>query len=128
MTDRNDFDVNPDRALGEILREHLTLPDDVAFTARVMERIRLEPKDSSWEVLARWMPRGLAVAASLTLAVAVGYFVSAGLNTGNRPGTEASVTTSPTDILTTGEPLSDEQILMVVLEGAIRQDAGGGND
>ncbi len=128
MTDRNDFDANPDRALGEMLREHLTLPDDAAFAARVIERIRLEPRESSWEVLARWMPRGLAVAASLTLVVAVGYFASASLNKGNRPGAEASATTSPTDILTTPEPLSHDQILTVVLEGGIGQDAGGGND
>jgi hypothetical protein len=126
MTDRNEFDANPDRALGEVLREHLTAPDDAAFAARVMARIRLEPRDSSWDILAQWMPRGLAAAATLALAVALGWFASRGTDA-SRPGAEI-VASSPSDILTTPEPLSEDQILTVVLEAGIRQDAGGGND
>ncbi|NNG17892.1 MAG: hypothetical protein HKM89_15560 [Gemmatimonadales bacterium] len=123
MTDRNDFDANPDRPLGEVLREHLTAPDDVAFAARVMARIRLEPRDSSWDILAQWMPRGLAAAATLALAVALGWYATRGTAT-SRPSAEV-VANSPSDILTTSEPLSEDQILTVVMEVGIRQDAGG---
>jgi hypothetical protein len=121
MTDRNDFDVRPDQALGDLLREHLTAPDDAAFAARVMARIRLEPRDSSWDILAEWMPRGLAAAAALALAVAVGWYASRAAFEGSSPVAEV-VASSPTDILTVPEPLSEDQILTVVLGG------GGSND
>ena len=121
MTDRSDFDAKADRALGEVLREHLTAPNEAVFAARVMERIRLEPRDSSWDLLAQWMPRGLAAAATLALAVALGWFASRAADDGSRPVAEV-VTSSPGDILTTPEPLSDDQILTVVLEGGGRND------
>jgi hypothetical protein len=121
MTDRIDFDAKADRALGDVLREHLSASDDAAFTARVMERIRLEPRDSSWDILAQWMPRGLAAAASLALAVALGWYASRGADDGSRSVAEV-VAGSPADILTAPEPLSDDQILTVVLEGGGRND------
>jgi hypothetical protein len=121
MTDRNDFDAAADRALGEVLREHLTAPNEAAFTARIMERIRLEPRVSSWDLLAQWMPRGLVAAASLALAVALGWYASRGADDGSRPVVEV-VASSPGDILTAPEPLSDDQILTVVLEGGGRNE------
>lgn len=127
MTERNDFDPGPDLALGDVLREHLTAPDDGAFTARVMERVRLEPRDNSWEVLAHWLRPGLVAAATLAFAMALGLYAFGGANQGSPP-TSGTVASSPADILTTPEPLSDEQILTVVLESGIRQDAGGPND
>jgi len=127
MTDRTDFDANPDRPLGDLLRKHLTAPDEAAFAARVMARIRLEPRDSSWDILAQWMPRGLAAAAAVALAVALGLYASRGADDASRPVAEIAAS-SPSDILTTPEPLNEDQILTVVLESGIRQDAGGGND
>lgn len=123
MTDRNDFDTGPDRALGELLRSHLIAPDDAGFAVRVMERVRLTPRDSSWDVLARWTPRGLAVAAVMLLAVGLG-FAAATSRENATPDAQSIATGSPTEILTVPEPLNDEQILTVVLEGGGRQDQG----
>ncbi len=124
MTDRNDFETGPDRALGELLRQHLTAPDEAGFAARVMERVRLTPRDSSWDVLAQWTPRGLAVAAVMLLAMGLG-FVAATSRENATPEAQSIATGSPTEILAVPEPLSDEQILTVVLEGGVRQDQGG---
>ena len=123
MTDRNQFDTGPDRELGELLRQHLTPSDEAGFAARVMERVRLTPRDSSWDVLAQWTPRGLAVAAVMLLAVGLGFLVATNLE---NPAREAlSITAgSPSEILAVPEPLSDEQILTVVLESGSRQDQG----
>ncbi len=107
--------------MGDVLRKHLTAPDDTAFAARVMARIRLEPRVSSWDLLAQWMPRGLAAAASLALAVALGWYTSRGTDDGSRPVAEV-VASSPVDILTAPEPLSEDQILTVVLESGGRND------
>ncbi len=123
MTDRNDFDGSPDRALGELLRQHLTPPDEAGFAARVMERIWLTPRDSSWDVLAQWTPRGLAVAAVMLFAIGLG-FVAATSRDNATPEAQSIATGSPTEILAVPEPLSDEQILTVVLEGGVRQDQG----
>ncbi len=124
MTDRNDFDASPDRALGELLRQHLATADDAGFAARVMERVRLTPRDSSWDVLARWTPRGLAVAAVLLLAVGLGFF-AATANEARAPLTQSGTASFPSDILAVPEPLNDEQILTVVLEGGGRREQGG---
>ena len=124
MTDRNDFDGSPDRALGELLRQHLTPPGEAGFAARVMEQVRRTPRDSSWDVLAQWTPRGLAVAAVMLLAMGLG-FVAATSRENATPETQSISAGSPTEILAVPGPLSDEQILTVVLEGGVRQDQGG---
>ena len=123
MTDRHDVDAGPDRDLGELLRQHLTPSDEAGFTARVMERVRLTPRDSSWDVLAQWTPRGLAVAAVMLLAVGLGFLVATSFENA-APGVQSIVAGSPSEILAVPEPLSDEQILTVVLEGGARQDQG----
>jgi len=52
MTERNEFGPERDEAMGALLHEHLSTTDDASFAESVMARIRREPRESSWEVLA----------------------------------------------------------------------------
>jgi hypothetical protein len=70
MTAHDPFDATPDLALGRLLREHLSGADDAGFVARVRAAILAE-RDSSWDVLARWLRPGLVAAAAIALALAV---------------------------------------------------------
>lgn len=121
MNDVNEFEQVPDDQLGALLRAHLTAGDDRAFAAAVMARVRHEPtpRASSWDILAQWAPRGLAVAALLALAVGLGIFAAP-----SRTADPGTPTGAPAEILTTLEPLSTDQVIMVVFEG----NPGGGRD
>jgi len=72
MTPQNPFDHAPDGRLGELLRVHLTAPEDPTFAARVLSRLGAR-EDSSLDVLGRWARTGIA--AALLLAVAAAYAV-----------------------------------------------------
>jgi hypothetical protein len=68
----NEFDHRPDAALGELLREALTAPDDPAFVRRVKDRIP-QPivGESWWEILGGWARPGIAAAIAVLAAVTV---------------------------------------------------------
>ncbi len=125
MNDGNEFGQAPDERLGSLLRAHLTAGGDRTFTAAVMARVRREPQPrvSSWDVLAEWAPRGLAVAAMLALAVGLGI-VAAPSDSPDPAGQAAGAARSPAELLTVLEPVSTEQVMTVVFEGNI----GGGRD
>jgi len=72
MTPQNPFDHTPDARLGELLRIHLTAPEDSGFAGRVLARLGAR-EDSSLDVLGRWARTG--VAAALLLAMAAAYAV-----------------------------------------------------
>ncbi len=77
MNEERTFDHRPDPELGGVLRRALDSPrdDQAAFVARVMARYDdalAAATVPTWEVLAGWARRGIAVA---LLAAVVGGFV-----------------------------------------------------
>lgn len=68
MTTPEPFDTSPDRALGQLLRDHLDPGNHDAFVARLMAR-RPAPV---WDVLARWARAGIAAAAIIAGILAIG--------------------------------------------------------
>lgn len=56
------FDHEPDRAMGDMLRQALDGPDSEAFVARVRLAIGRAGRETSWDVLGRWAPAGLVAA------------------------------------------------------------------
>lgn len=112
MTERNAFGSERNGALGALLHEHLGTTDDASFAERVMARIRREPRESSWDVLAGWAPLGMAAAA--IMALATGLWL--GSARGNTPMVAAD-TTDPVEWLSTGDPVTTEFVLTAVLVG-----------
>jgi hypothetical protein len=90
MNDEKTFDHRPDPELGAALRRALDPPrdDQAAFVARVMaryDRTLAAATVPTWEVLARWSRRGIAVAA--TAAVLGGFLLGRVLQTPEPPET-----------------------------------------
>ena len=112
MTEHISFEPERDKALGALLHEHLNSADDASFTQRVMSRIRLEPGESSWEVLAGWAPLGMAAAA--ILALATGLWLG---STGSDGPMVAADTADPVEWLSTSDPVTTEFVLTAVLVG-----------
>jgi hypothetical protein len=56
------FDHEPDRAMGDLLRQALDGPAPEAFVARVRSAIGHAGRETSWDVLGRWAPAGLVAA------------------------------------------------------------------
>ncbi len=84
MNDEKTFDHRPDPELGAALRRALDPPRDdrAAFVARVMARYDGALADATvptWEVLAAWSRRGIALAAAA--AVLVGFLLGRALQT-----------------------------------------------
>jgi hypothetical protein len=115
MTESNAFESERDRALGALLQEHLSTTDDASFAAGVMARVHLEPRESSWEILAAWAPLGMAAAAILALA--------AGLWLGSAQHDAPIITADEVEWLSTDEPMTTEFLLTAVLV----DDGFGGN-
>jgi len=118
MTGNNAFESERDRALGALLHEHLSTTDDNAFAAGVMARIQLEPRESSWEILAAWAPLGMAAAA--ILALATGLWLGAARRDAPMVATDAA---DAVEWLSTDEPMTTEFLLTAVLV----DDGLGGN-
>jgi hypothetical protein len=74
MTNLPDFTTGPDEALGALLRDHLSAPDDAAFAARLRGAAVAAAEEGEWRSVARWTLPGLAAAAVLlaVLGAAVG--------------------------------------------------------
>jgi hypothetical protein len=90
MTDERMFDHRPDPELGAALRRALDPPrdDQAAFVARVMahyDGVLAAATVPTWEVLAGWSRRGIAVAAAA--AVLVGFLLGRALQTRESPET-----------------------------------------
>ena len=112
MTERNAFGPERDRALGALLHEYLSTTDDASFAEAVMARIRREPRQSSWEVLAGWAPLGMAAAA--LLALATGLWLGSARR--DRPMVAAD-TADPVEWLSSSDPVTTEFVLTAVLVG-----------
>lgn len=112
MTERDAFSAERDRSLGALLHQHLSAADDAMFAEGVMARIRREPRESSWEVLAGWAPLGMAAAA--LLAVAAGIWLGSARQ--DTP-TAAIEQNDPVVWLSTSEPVTSEFVLTAVLTG-----------
>lgn len=70
MSASNPFDHIPDPELGELLRAHLSAPENDGFAVRVLARLGAR-EDSSLEVLARWARLGIAAALVLAAAATI---------------------------------------------------------
>jgi hypothetical protein len=110
MTASNDFDAGRDHDLGTRLRAHFETTDDAAFTARILSRIGGETRESSWDVLARWAPLGVAAAAILALAAGLGLGMAWNASTASAPDTA-----DPVVWLSTGQPVTSEFVLTAAL-------------
>src|SRR3970040_846464 len=89
MTDERMFDHRPEPELGAALRRALDPPrdDQAAFVARVMARYDgalAAATVPTWEVLAAWWRRGIAVAAAAVLA---GFLLGRALQAPEAPET-----------------------------------------
>lgn len=90
MNDEKTFDHRPDPELGAALRRALDAPrsDQAAFVARVMARYDdalAAATVPTWEVLAAWSRRGIALAAAA--AVIGGFLLGRALRTSEPPET-----------------------------------------
>jgi len=90
MTDEKTFDHRPDPELGGALRRALDPPrdDQAAFVARVMARYDgalAAATVPTWEVLAAWSRRGIALAAAA--AILGGFLLGRALQTAEPPET-----------------------------------------
>ena len=66
MRQLSPFDLDPDPALGRMLREQLTGTDPEGFVARLARAAAALPdRDTQWEILAHWARPGVLVAAAL---------------------------------------------------------------
>jgi hypothetical protein len=89
MSDERMFDHRPDPELGAALRRALDPPhgDEAAFVARVMVRYDgalAAATVPTWEVLAAWSRRGIALA---TAAAIAGFLLGRALQTSEPPAT-----------------------------------------
>ncbi len=117
MTEESDFNSERDVVLGNALRDHLNVSNDAAFIAAVMERIRLESRESSWDVLAGWAPLGMAAAA--VLALVSGLLLGIALKQeADEPGVGMAATDNVvTEWLSSPEPITNDLVLTAVLTG-----------
>lgn len=113
MTEHPLFDHEPDPLLGDALRTALTSSDHPAFVARVVAAMPAT-RAGSWDVLAGWAGRGIAVAA---VATVVGFALGRTL----KPGAafEEAILTASADsgvaatALVTGSHPPDASIVLV---------------
>jgi hypothetical protein len=89
MNGEKTFDHRPDPELGAALRRALDPPrgDEAAFVGRVMARYDgalAAATVPTWEVLAAWSRRGIALAAAAALA---GFLLGRALQTSEPPAT-----------------------------------------
>lgn len=96
MTGHSPFDHAPDPAIGEALREVLSVGEDPAFVQRVLERTRMA--EPWWEILGDWARP--SVAAAMVVVAAVGFLLG------------RVVAPPPTD-LALSEPVSAGMVLEV---------------
>ena len=119
MTEESDFNSERDVVLGNALRDHLNVSNDAAFIAAVMERIRLESRESSWDVLAGWAPLGMAAAA--VLALVSGLLLGIALKQeADEPGVGVGLAVTDnvvTEWLSSPEPITNDLVLTAVLTG-----------
>jgi len=73
MSDMHDFNPDRDEALGALLREHLSGPDDAAFAARMRTEAVGMAQGSGWGAVAHWALPGLAAAALLLAALGAAF-------------------------------------------------------
>jgi|SRR6185503_5169068 len=90
MNDEKTFDHRPDPELGAALRRALDPPrgDQAAFVQRVMARYDgalAAATVPTWEVLAAWSRRGIALAAAA--AILAGFLLGRALQTPDAPET-----------------------------------------
>jgi len=115
MTDHGDVNTERDVQLGKALRDYLDVPGDTGFTASVMARIRLESRESSWDILAGWAPLGMAAAA--LLALVSGVLLGLALKQDPVQPLVAEADNSVTEWLSSPDPITDDFMLTAVLTG-----------
>ena len=111
MTPLDNIDPERDEELGALLRNHLSAPSDAGFAAAVMERLRGDQVESSWDVLARWAPLGMAAAALLGLATGLW------LGLDRRDPRTATAATSVVEWFSSAEPVTNDFLLTAVITG-----------
>lgn len=103
MTLNSPFDAEPDRELGNLLREALTPAGQVDFVSRVLAR--LPESRTLWEVLAGWARPGIA--AAILLAAALGWWLA--------PRVATRATPTAAQVLAADQPLDRDAMTSVVL-------------
>ena len=122
MTDHGDLNTERDMLLGKAVRDYLNVPDDTAFTASVMARIRLESRETSWDILAAWAPLGMAAAA--LLALVSGLLLGIALKQEPVEPVLAEANDPVTEWLTAPEPITDDFMLTAILARDDRRQRG----
>lgn len=110
MTEFTPFDSRPDPVLGAELRAALDSPDADAFLARMRAAVLAAGDETTWDVLARWAPRGLVAAAAAAALVWV-------LVRPADPGPAAPMASAPVQMeVSPGQPESTV-LTVAILEG-----------
>ncbi|MEO8226526.1 MAG: hypothetical protein ABI637_03795 [Gemmatimonadota bacterium] len=113
MTPHEPFEARPDAVLGRLIREHLESGDDGAFVARVRAAVSAAERDTSWDVLARWVRPGLAAA---SLVIGLGLWLALGGNTDRVTLAEAiSPASAPTQLF--GGAQTGSEVVIAALMG-----------
>ena len=111
------FDPGRDAELGQLLRECLEAPDNVAFSARLRAALHRMPQDTSWDVLARWARPGMAVAASIAFLVGLWLGRGAPRTEPATLGEAISPTGAPVQLFSASGGLRPETMLFAAAEG-----------
>lgn len=113
MTDQNQFSTGRDANLGALLRAHWDPDDDgTSFLESVMAGTLAGATETSWEVLARWAPVGLAAAVLLALGLALTYsrIESQPQAWANAAGADPAV-----QLLASPAPVTDDLVMAVAV-------------
>jgi hypothetical protein len=106
------FDQDPDRVVGDRLRQALDGPDPEAFVARVRSAIGQTGRETSWDVLGRWAPAGLVAAG--VAAVLVGMLLRPAADPTDNGSMLAS---APVQMEVTPQQAESDVLTATLLEG-----------
>ena len=112
MTEPLSFDSNQDPELGARLRDALDGPDPELFLARMRHAVSAAGQETTWDVLARWAPAGLAAAP----AAAVILWLLVGRSAVPDPATQFFATAPARMEIAPGQPETDV-LVSTIMEG-----------
>jgi len=116
MTEQHELPVERDPEIAALLREHLVIHNEDAFVASVLTRVRADQRESSWDILARWAPLGVAA----TVILALGLGVLLGWEIRQEAAPPVAPTTSSNTMaqwVTSPGPVTNDIVLAAVLDG-----------
>jgi hypothetical protein len=116
MTEQHELPVERDPEIAALLRAHLVVHDDDAFIASVLARLHAAQRESSWDILARWAPLG--VAATVILALGLGALLGWEIRQeADAPAAPVAPSATLAQWVTSRGPVTNDIVLAAVMEG-----------